>query len=145
MKKVFFICTGNTCRSPIAEALAKSMCKNEDIFIASRGILGNGSPASQAAIEAVLRYKLDLSEHKSKTISKDELETATIILTMTKEHKELIVYSFPEYSEKVFTLYEYVLNEEKDIQDPFGNDFETYMICAKEIKELIEKIDFEKI
>lgn len=145
MKKIFFVCTGNTCRSPMAEVLAKSMCKNEDIFIASRGILGNGSPASQDALEAVLRFNLDLSNHKSKTISKDELETATIILTMTNEHKDLIVYSFPEYSEKIFTLYEYVLKEQKDIQDPFGCDFATYMNCAKEIKALIEKIDFEKI
>ncbi len=145
MKKVFFVCTGNTCRSPMAEVLAKSMCKNKDVFIASRGILGNGASASQDAVEAVLRYDLDLSNHKSKTISKDDLETATIILTMTNEHKDLITYGFPEYNEKIFTLYEYVLNEKRDIQDPFGCDFLTYMNCLKEIRTLIEKIDFEKI
>lgn len=145
MKKIFFICTGNTCRSPMAEAMAKSFCKNENINIFSRGILGNGSPASDMAIEAILKYKLDLQEHKSKTITKEDFESANLVLTMTNEQKDLLCYVFPDGENKVFTLYEYIMQENKDIEDPFGKDFSAYIKCAKEIYNLIEKIDFEKI
>lgn len=145
MKKIFFICTGNTCRSPMAEVLAKSICKNKDICIFSRGIFGNGANASQNALEVALKNNLDLSNHKSKTITKEDLEQAHLILTMTNEHKDLILYNFPQYKAKIFTLYEYTLNEQKDIQDPFGADFLTYMNCFKEINTLLQKINFEKI
>lgn len=145
MKKIFFICTGNTCRSPMAEVLAKSICKNKDICIFSRGIFGNGANASQNALEVALKHNLDLSSHKSKTITKEDLEQAHLILTMTNEHKDLILYNFPQYKAKIFTLYEYSTNEQKDIQDPFGSDFSTYMNCFKEISTLLEKINFEKI
>lgn len=145
MKKIFFVCTGNTCRSPMAEVLAKSFCKNENINIFSRGILGNGANASQFAIEAVLKYKLDLENHKSKTISKEDFDSANLILTMTNEQKDLLSYVFPNSQNKLFTIYEYVMQKNKDIEDPFGKDFSAYLNCANELFDLIEKIDFDNI
>lgn len=145
MKKVTFVCTGNTCRSPMAEAIAKALCENKNVIIESRGILGNGSNASENALEVSLKYNLNLENHKSKSLSKDDLESNYLILTMTNEHRDLILYNFPEYAEKVCTIYKYVLNEDKDIKDPFGSDLSEYIDCFEEISYLIKKIDFDKI
>lgn len=145
MKNLFFICTGNTCRSPMAEVIAKSFCKNENLNIFSRGILGNYSPASEFSIQAAFSNGLDLSNHKSKTISEQEISQANIILTMTNEHKDLLLYICPNAKNKIFTIYEYVLNEDKDISDPFGLDLSYYKNCFDELNYLISKIDFDAI
>ena len=146
MKQVIFVCTGNTCRSPMAEVIAKSICKNDNINIFSRGLFVNENlEAIFNSINAVKIQNLSLDTHTSKQLTKDEIKNATLILTMSLEHKNIICDNFNEYSNKIYTLYEYVQNFNKDIKDPYGRSLEEYIMCFKEILNLIKKIDFDKI
>lgn len=113
--KVVFICTGNTCRSPMAEAIVKS--KNEDIKAKSAGVFAsNGSPASRQ-VETLLKEKNISFSHRARMLDRELAEWGDLLLTMTESHKALVLRDFPELSHKVYTLKEYA--SEEDLYDPY--------------------------
>ncbi len=151
MKNILFVCTGNTCRSPMAEGIFNHFILNEDklngIKASSAGISvfgGDGAnPKAQKAVKEL--FGIDISSHRAKTISKEDLEKADIILTMTRGHKEIILSIMPNVKFKTWTLKEYVLgdknsNESMDVQDPYGMSEKEYKNCAQELKELIDEL-----
>lgn len=144
--KVLFICTGNTCRSPMAAALLKQY--SPDMEVKSAGIFAmNGQPANENSI-MVLEEKGIKLDHHSLSVTTELLEWADLILTMTKAHKMTLTAKFPGFLHKVATLPEYVqssqASETKDIADPFGYSIDIYRNTLDEldcyIKKLIEKI-----
>lgn len=140
MKKVLFVCTGNTCRSPMAEALLKH--KSDKIEVQSAGLFAfEGMPASKQTLEALKEKGIQFT-HQSKQANEDLFEWADVILTMTAQHKESIKTQFPAYQEKVFTLKQFVGEEKNgiDIQDPFGGSLETYRRLMAEMEPLIDKL-----
>lgn len=141
MIKVLFVCTGNTCRSPMAEAILKS--KNiPGIEVKSAGVYATkGQEASTYATE-ILREHQITNQHSTTPLSENELDWATHIFTMTEGHKSIITHSFPKTLDKIFTLKEF-LNDDivnRDIMDPFGGSLEIYRETYDELELLIDEL-----
>ena len=140
--KILFVCTGNTCRSPMAEVLLKDLLEKEKLSkvtnVSSAGI--NAIPhqlASINSIEVMKEKGLELEEHKSNMLTVNLVEDYDLILTMTEDHKKTILKTVPWLDDKVFALKEYVgLNG--DISDPFGGSIEVYRSILKDIEKSLE-------
>lgn len=142
MKKIIFVCTGNTCRSPMAEGIAKKIAKDLDnpVEIYSRGVsAAEKEPANELAIEALLVYQIDIKEHRSKQIGIEDFNEETIVLAMTQQHRKILTNNFPKFAEKVYTIKEFA-GLTGEIRDPFGESLLEYQNCAQELKQLIEMI-----
>jgi len=134
---IIFVCTGNTCRSPMAAALATSIFKESglDVEVFSAGVsTWGGESASVNAIQVMIDENLNLSTHKSQLISQELLSQASLILTMTRGHLNAVQSACP--TARAFTLCEFA-GFEGEVCDPFGGDLATYRACASQIKELL--------
>ena len=133
---ILFVCTGNTCRSPLAAAIMEKIAVENDldVLIESAGLFANvGGTASDEAIEALDKMGIDLTFHQTKPITEELIEKSDIILAMTQAHKELLK---PMAGDKVYTLKEYA-GENGDISDPYGGDLEEYEETANEIYDTL--------
>jgi len=109
-KTILFVCTGNTCRSPMAEALFKEMVgeKREEFEIISAGTSAlEGEPAAGEAVKALEEQGIILTGHRSRPVTTELLERSDLIITMTRGHKERLLDLMPEAGEKIFTLKEF--------------------------------------
>ncbi|MCA9081844.1 MAG: Sua5/YciO/YrdC/YwlC family protein [Planctomycetaceae bacterium] len=144
-----FVCTGNTCRSPMAEALfrhriARRMdCREDDlldrgVIVISGGLAAYpGAPASRNAIVLLNEDDgIDLRDHASQPITQDLLMRADLVVTMTAAHREAIVSTFPELRSKTRLL----AADGRDISDPVGGDLDEYRRCRDEILGYIEQL-----
>lgn len=141
MIRILFVCTGNTCRSPMAEAILKSK-KIPDVEVKSAGIFAaNGSTASLHAQKVLEEQKIIGYDHRSSPLTMEKVEWATYILTMTSNHKNSIISMFPGAREKTYTLEEFAgKTNGGDISDPFGGSLETYRNTYNEINKSIDKL-----
>lgn len=139
MTKILFVCTGNTCRSPMAAAVLQNK-KMEKVQVKSAGIFAiPGSDASPYAKQVLNENGINL-EHVSTPLTEKEVEWANLILTMTKSHKQYIIEQFEEAKDKTYTFKEYADEGEKDVFDPFGGSLDTYRRTYEEITALVEKL-----
>ncbi len=122
---ILFVCTGNTCRSPMAAYIMEKLAMEDglDIKIESAGLFASdGETASQEAIEALKKYDIDLSVHKSQQITDELIKKSDLILTMTEAHKMVLQ---DVAAEKTCTICE-LADIDGEIDDPFGGDLEEY-------------------
>ncbi len=121
----------------MAEAILTSL-QIPNVEVKSAGIYAlEGGEISENA-KSVLEAEQISMDHRSKLVSKNDLEWADLILTMTSAHKELVLRSNPEVKAKIFTLKEYAAPyTSKDISDPFGGDYHQYEQTFQELKQYI--------
>jgi len=138
-KEIVFVCTGNTCRSPMAEGIFNSL-SNRGYFATSAGIYAaDGNLPSENAVLAMSEMKIDIKNHLARALTPEMVKSAFLILTMTQNHKDAILSAFPQFSDKVKTISEFA-GENGNISDPYGGDIEVYRLCAHEIKKYINLI-----
>lgn len=138
--KIYFICTGNTCRSPMAATILKN--KNiGNLEVRSAGIYAQqGSTMSQNA-QVVLAQKKMEYHHQSSLFNEQDAQWADLILTMTAAHKDMVLRLVDHVAHKTFTLNEYVGIDIQDIQDPYGGDVFVYEQTFDQLNAAIEKLE----
>ncbi len=143
---LLFVCTGNTCRSPMAEwlcrkALAERLGSDVEeleelgIVVVSAGIAAMaGGDATPEAVEVMSEYAVDLRLHETQPLTEPLVRQADLIFTMTQSHREAIVTQWPRAAERTYLL----CKEGCDIADPIGGPLERYRRCAAQIQKQIE-------
>lgn len=133
MKRILFVCTGNTCRSPIAEALLKHMAEERrlELHVQSAGVAaGGGMPMSQYAATVLEEQNIaNHHEFRSTALNEKLVQWADMILTLTTDHKRHVLQQFPGVSDKTFVLKEYV-NDAEQAQ----NEYEQIHSWAAELQ-----------
>lgn len=129
--KFLFVCTGNTCRSPMAEGLARKLFKNHEF--SSAGLFVNPfNSVSANSVQAMIDYGIDISLHKPTQVTVNLSKNYDYIIPMTLSHKMNLV-SLGVDQEKILMFKE-------EISDPYGGDLDVYKFCAKQLKENIIKL-----
>jgi protein-tyrosine-phosphatase len=141
---VLFVCTGNTCRSPLAERILKHRVKEmgwEGIGISSAGTGAlEGLSASEGAKRAARNMGISLARFKSKPVNGRRVARADLIITMTPGHAHDIGIRWPDALEKTHVITDYTGSPRRGIADPVGGDDLVYERCAADLSEEIERM-----
>ena len=144
-----FVCTGNTCRSPMAEAIARDRLRERlgladaseselearNLRVVSAGVFaGQGSAASPEAVEALAPLGVDLRRHRSQPLTRELIHSADAIFTMTRSHREAVLQMAPHAEPIVRPLL-----EDQDVEDPIGKSVSSYKRTAEMIRKGIEQ------
>lgn len=137
--QILFVCTGNICRSPMAEYYLKNRLKKKNITVKSAGFLKSNVPISENSRKVLQENGIDASAHFSKQLNKYLVQESWLILTMTHLHKKKLLQIFPSVENQVFTLLEYA-KRHGDIEDPYMQDIDQYRIAFDIISKAIDDI-----
>ncbi len=150
MAKVLFVCTGNVCRSPMAEGLfRKALDKGEKIQVTSAGLsVMAGRPPSDHSVVVLKQGGVDISKQRSMQLTPQLVNQASHIFAMTQGHKEAIELIFPTAADKTFLLREFTDGAAPedakqgllDVPDPIGMSLEAYVLTRDLIAEAIPSV-----
>jgi len=146
MLNIVFVCTGNICRSPMAEGFLRHKwleIERRDLNVSSMGTHGlDNAPPTEYAQAVCMEHGFDISFHRSRFLVGDELQKAELIFCMEPAHKQFVQTFFPWHRDRVFLLGAWPEKETRksSIPDPMGRDYEYYQRIFGMIRDHIERI-----
>lgn len=144
--RVLFVCTANTCRSPMAAALVRHALDAEpeplrSIIVDSAGVSAlAGYPASANAVETLRKCGITLANHRSKPLTQDLLDTALAVFCMTDSHRAMIEVQSPRAPQNILLMRAFLQGSEPEIPDPFGMNLAAYEASRDSMVEAIPSI-----
>jgi RpiB/LacA/LacB family sugar-phosphate isomerase len=140
MKTILFLCTGNVCRSPMAEGLFRHAVKGRGDFRVLSAGLGalDGQPPTHHSVQAMKEIGIDISHQRSRVLTTEMVRSADYIFGMTHSHVDTVALLYPPMAEKTFLLREFddsLESYEKDISDPIGSPYSVYVACRDQIEQ----------